>query len=49
LQELNVAEHAAIRDAILARSAKAAREAMGRHISNAARRLGYELEDGVGL
>lgn len=49
LTALNVAEHAAIRDAILARSAKAAREAMGRHISNAARRLGYELEDGVGL
>lgn len=39
----NIAEHAAIHDAILAQAPAVARVAMRRHITNAARRLGYDL------
>ncbi len=43
LVAMNIAEHSAIHDAILERSPKAAIEAMRSHITNAAKRLGYEL------
>src|ERR1700677_5088733 len=42
---MNISEHVAIYEAISSRSPKAAREAMRRHITNAARRLGYDLAD----
>lgn len=40
---LTISEHAAIRDAIVARQPDRARQAMVRHIRNAAARLGYDL------
>ena len=43
VKRLTVDEHAAIRDAILARSPAAARRAVADHISRAAHRLGYDL------
>ncbi len=43
----NIAEHSAIHDAIFARSPGAAVDAMRHHITNAARRLGYDLSDGA--
>ena len=43
----NIAEHTAIHDAILARSPGQAQAAMSLHITNAARRLGYDLEAGT--
>lgn len=49
LARMNIAEHSAIHDAILARDPAAAREAMHRHITSAARRLGYDLSDGAEL
>lgn len=45
----NIAEHAAIHDAVIARNPDAAISAMRTHIMNAARRLGYDLGDGVSL
>jgi DNA-binding FadR family transcriptional regulator len=45
LQAMNIAEHRAIHDAVLAGDARAAREAMRLHITSAARRLGYTLDD----
>lgn len=47
LVAMNIAEHTAIHDAILSRSPKLALEAMRSHITSAARRLGYPLEDGA--
>ena len=41
--EITIAEHAAIHDAILAGAAAAARQAMERHIINAAQRVGVTL------
>ena len=41
--EITIAEHAAIHDAILSGSAAAARQAMERHIINAAQRVGVTL------
>lgn len=46
VKALTISEHAAIRDAILARDGDAARRAMARHIRNAAARLGYDLQSG---
>ena len=46
LVDTNIAEHKAIYEAILSRSPEAARDAMQRHIRNAARRLGYDLSGG---
>lgn len=43
VKRLTVDEHAAIRDAIVARDANGARDAMMQHITNAAHRLGYDL------
>jgi DNA-binding FadR family transcriptional regulator len=45
----NIAEHSAIHDAVIARDPQAAVAAMRAHIMNAARRLGYDLTDGVSL
>ncbi|HMN86141.1 MAG TPA: FadR/GntR family transcriptional regulator [Bauldia sp.] len=45
----NIAEHAAIHDAIMARDPETAIAAMRLHITNAAHRLGYDLSDGVFL
>ena len=45
----NIAEHSAIHDAIVARDPHGAVAAMRTHIMNAARRLGYDLSDGVSL
>lgn len=45
----NIAEHSAIHDAVIAHDPQAAVAAMRAHIMNAARRLGYELGDGVSL
>ena len=45
----NIAEHAAIHDAVVARDPQAAVAAMRTHIMNAARRLGYDLGDGISL
>lgn len=42
--EVTIAEHAAIYDAIAARSPEQAHEAMATHIRNAAARLGYQLD-----
>jgi DNA-binding FadR family transcriptional regulator len=43
VRTLTIDEHAAIRDAIVRRQPDAAREAMARHIRNAAARLGYDI------
>ena len=50
VKRLTLDEHAAIRDAILARDPGRARNAMFAHITNAAHRLGFDLfrEDGTG-
>jgi len=45
----NIAEHTAIHDAVVAHDPEAAVAAMRTHIMNAARRLGYELADGISL
>jgi DNA-binding FadR family transcriptional regulator len=45
----NIAEHAAIHDAVVGRDPDRAITAMRTHIMNAARRLGYDLGDGVSL
>ncbi len=45
----NIAEHAAIHDAVIRRDPEDAIVAMRLHIMNAARRLGYDLGDGVSL
>ena len=45
----NIAEHAAIHDAVIGRDPDAAIAAMRIDIMNAARRLGYDLGDGVSL
>ena len=42
--DITVAEHLAVHDAVLARDAAAASQAMERHITNAARRVGIRLE-----
>jgi DNA-binding FadR family transcriptional regulator len=47
LVDMNIAEHQAIYEAILAGAPEAARDAMRRHITNAARRLGYDLSNGA--
>jgi DNA-binding FadR family transcriptional regulator len=43
VKRLTLDEHAAIRDAIVGHDPAAAREAMMRHITNAAHRLGYDI------
>lgn len=43
IKRLTIEEHAAIRDALLARDAPAAKKAMAAHIRNAAHRLGYDV------
>lgn len=43
VKRLTLDEHAAIRDAIIGHDPAAAREAMMRHITNAAHRLGYDI------
>jgi len=49
VKALTISEHASIRDAISMRDPDAARDAMARHIRNAAARLGYDLlrDDGM--
>lgn len=47
LTAMNIAEHAAIHDAILQRNPQEARAAMRAHITAAAERLGYPLHDEV--
>lgn len=43
VKRLTISEHAAIRDAVVARDPEAARRAVAAHITNAAHRLGYDL------
>lgn len=43
IKRLTIEEHAAIRDALVARDAAAAAKAMATHIRNAAHRLGYDV------
>lgn len=49
IKRLTIEEHAAIRDALVARDPKAAKEAMAAHIRNAAHRLGYDIFDEEGM
>jgi DNA-binding FadR family transcriptional regulator len=47
VKRLTIDEHAAIRDAIVARDADGARRAVLRHITYAAHRLGYDLGEAI--
>jgi GntR family transcriptional repressor for pyruvate dehydrogenase complex len=49
VKRLTVDEHAAIRDTIMARKPIAARQAVARHLTSAAHRLGFDMTSDAGL